>query len=112
MPWNYIGIDLSKARLDINDPHTVRDGARPNTTAAMRGFLAGLAPDDVLVLESTSVATGRCCGSPPGPAGAARRRWSASIPGRAKPRLVRLGLSPPHSGPCLSSPARWSPGRR
>ena len=54
MPRNHIGIDLSKRRLDIHDPRSGQDSVCPNTAAAIRRFLAGLAPDDMLVFEATS----------------------------------------------------------
>lgn len=54
MPRNHIGLDLSKARLDIHDPRTGRDSACPNTAAGIRRFLARLEPDDMLVFEATS----------------------------------------------------------
>ena len=54
MPPNHIGLDLSKRQLDIHDPGSGRDSTCPNTAAAIRRFLAGLGPKDMLVFEATS----------------------------------------------------------
>lgn len=54
MTRNHIGVDLSKDRLDIHDPRTGRDSQCANSASAISRFLAGLAPDDMIVFESTS----------------------------------------------------------
>ena len=54
MARNYIGVDLSRQWLDIFDP---RAGAAriPNCTDALRDWIGGLGPDDLVVFESTSL---------------------------------------------------------
>ncbi|WP_299908244.1 IS110 family transposase [uncultured Paracoccus sp.] len=54
MTWNHIGIDISKDRLDIFDPASGRASACANTPTAIRRFLHGLRPEDMLVFEATS----------------------------------------------------------
>jgi transposase len=53
MPRNHIGVDLSKDSLDLCDP--LRGEARiGNDPRVIAGWIAGLAPDDVVVYEATS----------------------------------------------------------
>ncbi len=54
MTRNYIGIDLSKDRLDIFEPEEGRAFPCENAPAAIRAFLARRGPEDVLVFEATS----------------------------------------------------------
>jgi len=54
MAKNFIGIDLSKARLDIHDPQTGKDSCCPNARTGLRRFVRGLGPDDIPVFEATS----------------------------------------------------------
>lgn len=53
MTQTYIGVDLSKAWLDIFDPTTGHTRVA-NTAEAIRDWIAGLAPNSLLVFEATS----------------------------------------------------------
>lgn len=58
MTQNYIGVDLSKDWLDVFD---LRGSHRrvANAAPSIRAFLKGLAPDDLIVFEATSLCDGR-----------------------------------------------------
>lgn len=50
----YIGIDISKDRLDVFDPRTGRATAYPNTAAGLKTFFAAIPAECVFVFEATS----------------------------------------------------------
>lgn len=54
MPRTYIGIDISKDRLDLHDPAAGRSSAYANDTAGLRALLAAHPPEAVFIFESTS----------------------------------------------------------
>src|SRR5690606_33757413 len=51
----YIGVDVSKAHIDIFNPSTHKTSRLPNTQTALAKFAAALGSDDIVVLEATGV---------------------------------------------------------
>lgn len=51
----YIGVDVSKAHIDIFDPHTRKSLRLANRQDALAGFASTLGPDVIVVLEATGV---------------------------------------------------------
>jgi hypothetical protein len=50
----YIGIDLSKDRLDVFDPRIGRASFHANSAAGIKALFAASKPEDILVFEATS----------------------------------------------------------
>lgn len=51
----YIGVDVSKAHVDIFDPRTGKSLRLANTQPVLAGFAAALSSDTIVVLEATGV---------------------------------------------------------
>ena len=50
----YVGIDISKERLDVFDPQIGRASAHPNSAAEVRALFKACSPGSILVFEATS----------------------------------------------------------
>ena len=83
MPQTWIGVDLSKVRLDIFDPRSVHH-CLAHTEADIRAWLDGLDPQVIVVFDAASLTLLAKMPESTGPTSAPSPRLAASQRGRAK----------------------------